>query len=112
MISLIKLRGRITVYLNESFICPKCKSKNLDIKREATYVYTYKISSNNNLKEGEALPFLFDNRAKIASKEYLQCEDCGGKFPCKLDEYLGKIDFTILQKAVRADHQETPEFLG
>ncbi|MDT8718334.1 hypothetical protein IAI10_16835 [Clostridium sp. 19966] len=102
------------MYLNESIICPKCKSKNLSIKREATYLYTYQISQNKkeSSNKDEALPFLFDNRAKIDSKEYLQCESCGGKYPCKLDEFSGKIDFTILQKAIRADNQETPEFLG
>lgn len=75
------------------------------------------ISSNNNsrdenLEKTEELPFLFDNREKSESKEYLYCKSCKSKYPINLEEEDAKINFTILQKAIRADHIENPEFLG
>ncbi|MBC2581380.1 hypothetical protein [Clostridium sp. DJ247] len=85
------------------------------MKREATYLYTYKISTPNTESrsiENEPLPFLFDNREQTDSKEYLECDECGHKYPCVFDRERQKIDMTILRKAIRADHQHYPEFLG
>jgi hypothetical protein len=57
------------------------------------------------------LPFT-DNREKENSHEYIQCEKCGTRYPIKLDDYSNQINLTILQKAIRDDHIENPEFLG
>lgn len=101
--------------LKKSLTCPKCGGKNFIIKREATYLYTYKINSEN-LQEirgrVESVPFLFDNREKETSNECIECENCGAKYPISLNEHSNKIDFTILQKAIRGDYAENPEFLG
>lgn len=94
--------------------CPKCHGNYFKVKREATYLYSYELQppSIENRNEGEeALPFLFDNREKIACKEYLQCDKCGTQYPCDLDELSGKIHFTILQKAIRSDFKTVPDFL-
>lgn len=101
--------------IDESLKCPNCNGLRFEVKREATYLYTYKIdtpstSASNN--EDASLPFLFDNREKIGGKEYLECEKCGSKYPCDLDELSNKIHFTILQKAIRSDNQINPQFLG
>jgi DNA-directed RNA polymerase subunit RPC12/RpoP len=101
--------------INETIECPKCSSKTFEVKREATYLYTYKLdtpASDQHSKSDPALPFLFDNREKIDGKEYLQCKNCGAKYPCDLDELSGKIHFTILQKAIRADHVDSPSFFA
>ncbi len=101
--------------LKEDIKCPKCSSSKLDIKRKVTYVYTYKLKdeeSSEAIHTTEALPFLFDNREKCGSDEYILCENCGASYPISLDEYDKKIDFTILQKAIRADNIENPQFLG
>lgn len=101
--------------INESLKCPKCKGNKFEIKREATYLYTYKLdtpATQEHSKSESALPFLFDNREKIDSKEYLECAECKTRFPCDLDELSGKIHFTILRKAIRADHVTSPGFLG
>jgi len=101
--------------INESLQCPKCNSKNFEIKHEATFLYTYKIDIiNSNIDEEgvENLPFLFDNRQQTCFKEYIECSTCGVKYPCSIDKNNQTIDLTIMQKAIRADNVETPEFLG
>lgn len=98
--------------IDKTINCPKCGEGNFIIKREATYLYSYKLENSSDRSDEEALPFLFDNREKIHGKEYLQCENCQTQYPCNLDELNGKIHFTILQKAIRSDLNNPPQFLG
>jgi hypothetical protein len=107
-IAIIFTKGRYILKLKESLVCTKCRGTHFTIKREATYLYSYNLENKNS----EALPFLFDNRELVQSHEYLQCEQCGAKFPCSLDERNSTLNFTIEQKAIRADHVTNPEFLG
>jgi predicted nucleic-acid-binding Zn-ribbon protein len=103
------------VDLDRSIECPKCKNNSFQIKRIATYVYTYKVdvkASDIGTEKVEALPFVFDNREKANSKEYIYCDKCGSEFPISLDNAKTKIDFTIIRKAVRADNIDNPQFLG
>ncbi|HHZ13805.1 MAG: hypothetical protein ACOX1R_05335 [Caldicoprobacterales bacterium] len=101
--------------IDQPLICPKCNGIRFEIKREATYLYTYKV--NTPLTEGwskneEALTFLFDNRELVNTSDYIQCIECYAKYPCDLDMGDVKIHFTILQKAIRSDFQDYPEYLG
>jgi hypothetical protein len=101
--------------ISKSLTCPKCAGRSFEVKREATYIYTYKVNTptmENLSNNKEGLPFLFDNREKTDSNEYLVCLDCGAKYPCSLEENGDKVNLTILQKAVRADSQGSPQFLG
>lgn len=101
--------------LDNSLICPKCNNKYFEMKREATYLYTYKINSpvtNSWSDNDETLPFLFDNREQTSSQEYLECIKCGAKYPCTFNKDTQSINLTILRKAIRADHKDSPEFLG
>jgi len=101
--------------INESLVCPKCNGENFEIKHEATYRYTYKIDTVNVYidEEGlENLPFLFDNREQTCFKEYIECNQCGAKYPCSVDKSNQTIELTIMKKAIRADHVKNPEFFG
>ncbi|MPM69074.1 hypothetical protein SDC9_116018 [bioreactor metagenome] len=101
--------------IDESLVCPKCNSSHFEMKREATYVYTYEVNPPDmvsDIKETKETPYLFDNREQINEKEYLICKDCGSIYPCCINRNHNKISLTILQKALRADHQEKPEFWG
>jgi len=101
--------------ISESLVCPKCNSINFEIKHEATYLYTYKIDTINvNIddEELENLPFLFDTREQTCFKEFIECNQCGSKYPCSFNIENQTVDLTIMRKAIRADHVETPEFLG
>jgi len=101
--------------INKSLVCPKCNSKYLKMKRESTYVYTYKIGTPTNENfddEKENLPFLFDNREEVNSKEYIECEKCGGKYPCSFDGNNKKNSLTIVKKAITSEYQEIPKFWG
>jgi ribosomal protein L40E len=101
--------------IKESMICTKCNGNHFTVKREATFLYSYKLDTPDTgqwSKDPEALPFLFDYRELIDSHEYLQCEKCGARFPCSLDDRNNTINFTIEGKAVRSDNVNNPEYLG
>lgn len=101
--------------INQPLICPKCQGIHFEMKKEATYLYTYKIETpltSDDHHKDESLPFLFDNRDKLSSLEYLVCEGCGEQYPCNMDECKIKGKLTILKKAIRSSYVDQPEFLG
>ncbi|GKU26711.1 hypothetical protein [Clostridium folliculivorans] len=101
--------------MDSNLKCQKCSSNNLEIKREATYVYTYDISSSSSdrsIRRAEETPFMFDDRKKIKEKDFLHCKNCGTIYEFSVDDISDNVEFTIVQKAIRSDYQETPEFLG
>lgn len=99
--------------ISESLSCPECNGRGFNAKYEATYVYTYAINTSSSLNNAEEnLPFMFDKRDQGSSKQYIECKDCGAQYPCSFKLDADKIHFTILQKAIRADHEDKPEFWG
>lgn len=101
--------------IDKYLVCPECKDVHFEMKREATFLYTYKLDTpltNNWSEKEEGLPFLFDYRELLDSKEYLECMNCGAKYSHSLEKGSPKIQLTILQKAIRTDNQENPQFLG
>ena len=101
--------------INESLKCPKCNSENFEMKHEATYLYTYKIDTTNKAndeEQSENLPFLFENRDQTSFKEYIECHNCGNRYPCSFHKDSQTIDLTIMKKAIRADNVDKPEFFG
>lgn len=101
--------------INKYLVCPECKGVHFEMKREATFLYTYKLDTPLTDKWSEKddrLPFLFDYRKIMNSKEYLECKTCGTKYSHNLENGNPKIHLTILQKAVRSDYKKKPEFLG
>jgi uncharacterized protein YbaR (Trm112 family) len=96
-------------------ICPKCNNNTFVLKREASYIYEYKIDSNTpDIQSGKttAVPYLFYHRDQTHTEEYLECETCKTHYPCSLGHNEKDIDLVILQKAIRSDHTVNPEFLG
>lgn len=109
------MKGLFTLKIHESIICPKCKGAHFTIKRETTYLYSYKLktaASKENIENDSNLPFLFDNREQIANIEYLQCDECGALYTYDLAKDNSNVQLTILQKAIRCDYVNAPEFLG
>lgn len=105
----------ILVELSDNLVCPKCKSKSFRVEREVTYLYSYKFSSDNLYEANnktEEYPFLFDNREKCDSQEYIICEECGESYPISLEDRNKRIDFTILRKAIRSDYTKEPQYFG
>lgn len=103
--------------LDEALVCPKCKGTHFNVKREATYLYTYKLDTQLTDRESEkdgdsALPFLFDYREQLDNKAYIECEVCHTKFTCDLEGGNPKIHLTILQRAIRSDFENNPGYLG
>ncbi|GMQ59762.1 hypothetical protein AN1V17_41620 [Vallitalea sediminicola] len=100
--------------LTDSLCCPVCNSTKLMAKHTATFTYSYKIgTANNTVKDNDRnLSFEFDSRENGESIQYIQCENCGTKFPCDFNLSPDEFDFTILQKAIRSDQTRKPEFLG
>ena len=101
--------------INDHLICPKCASTHFVIKRETTFLYTYKLETpitEHWSAEEEALPFLFDNREQLNNKEYLECNKCRAQYAFDFDDTDSKIHLTILQKAIRSDFDKNADFLG
>lgn len=101
--------------IDRALKCPKCQGTHFEVKREASYLYSYKLDTpitEHWSKEEEALPFLFDYRELVGDKQYLQCLECHNQYPCDLDLTQPHVQFTILQKAVRSDYVEQPDYLG
>ncbi|MDP4146353.1 MAG: hypothetical protein Q8936_18040 [Bacillota bacterium] len=103
--------------IDNSLTCPKCSSKCFQMKREATYQYTYELNCPDQeekswLDKKESLPYLFDNREQLSEKEYLLCKECGSCYPCYVDKDNNQLKMTILQKAYRTNFHEKPEFFG
>ncbi|GKX29526.1 hypothetical protein SH1V18_20060 [Vallitalea longa] len=96
--------------LNNSLRCPICNCDKFVAKHQATYTYSYKIG--NNILDNDNLSFEFDDRENGDSFQYIECENCKTKFPCDFNLNKDQFDFTILQKAIRSDHTDKPEFLG
>lgn len=68
---------------HKHLICPKCQSTDFEVKKEATYVYTYELDnslSKDSTPHYQSLPFLFDKRDMLSSREYIQCKACTGQY--------------------------------
>lgn len=100
--------------IDTSISCPNCNGKDFSLKYEAKYVYVYKVDMNNveSINKSSHVPFLFDTRDKTDSNQYIECESCKARYKCDLEHDHEKIDFTILQRAIRSDHIQKPEFFG
>ncbi len=101
--------------VNESIMCPHCHHAQFTAKYEATYVYSYNIDTSNTSQSNSddtPAPFLFDNREQKDFKQYIECNYCHAKYPCTFSLDSDQVNFTILQKAIRANHTENIEFWG
>lgn len=100
--------------LSTRIVCPACNGSSFTAKYEATYLYSYSIDSNApGLKNDEEfLPFLFDNRKLLESRQYIECNVCGSRYLCSFNEGNRGVDLIILQKAIRSYYVSNPEFLG
>ena len=109
------MKGLFTLKIHESIICPKCKGTHFTVKRETTYLYSYKLEitpPEKSIENDSNLPYLFDNREQIDNIEYLQCDECGEMYTYDLGKDSPHVQLTILQKAIRCDYVNNPEFLG
>ena len=80
--------------------CPKCQNKELIIRREVSYVYSYKIDTDEESIESklQEYPYLFYNREILDSKDYIQCSKCGAQFPFSFGDNPKESKMTILKK--------------
>lgn len=72
------------------------------LKYQATYEYSYRIDANapgaNNSKE--LLPYMYDRREQMDSKQYIECKSCGTSYPCQFDKWTEGITAQMIQDAV------------
>jgi hypothetical protein len=94
-----------------SLVCPVCGAAHFLLKHEASYVYSYCIDAEINPADADApglqnktefLPFLFDDREQQYDKQYVECRNCGERFPCYFDHWDSRIGLQALQNALRA----------
>ena len=72
--------------------CPVCNSSDLSLRHEASYVYSYKIDSDQpGTKNTDVfLSYEYDKRENTSSREYIECNQCGTKYPCSVLKSLEK----------------------
>lgn len=71
---------------NTVYQCPICKGRDLTLRYEASYVYSYIVDSDApGLKNSEEfLSFLYDNREQKNTRTYVECSQCGTQYPYNL----------------------------
>lgn len=86
---------------SKKYNCPICRSNDLVLKHEASYVYSYVVDSDApGLKNSEVFSsFLYDSREQKDSVEYVECSRCGTRYPCG-----------FLKDVLEQDHQ-CPDFV-
>ena len=63
--------------------CPICESKDLVLRHESTFVYSYNIDDDAPGKRNGNVfkSFQYDKREEKAHREYIECEKCGAQYP-------------------------------
>ncbi len=66
-----------------AYKCPICQGNDLVLRYEASYVYSYKIDSDQPGRKNsdEFLSFQYDKRENTSNREYVECNHCGTQFP-------------------------------
>ncbi len=68
------------------YMCPLCNGKELVLRHEASYVYSYVVDSDMPGLQNteEFLSYLYDKREQTASRNYIECKTCGTQYPYQL----------------------------
>lgn len=87
---------------NKKYICPVCNGRELMMKYEAKYVYSYVLDDNApGLKNvNEFLPFMYDKREQLESNQFVECNKCKTRYPYVYGSSEEGIDFNNLQKVI------------
>jgi DNA-directed RNA polymerase subunit RPC12/RpoP len=66
-----------------TYKCLVCSSRELTLRYEASYVYSYMIDSDApGLKNSEEfLSYLYDKREQKDTRTYVECNQCGTQYP-------------------------------
>lgn len=78
---------------HNDYKCPICNSRDLTLRYEAGYVYSYVIDSDApGLKNSEEfLSFLYDKREQKDTRTFIECNCCKAQYPYTfLDGVLDK----------------------
>ena len=68
------------------YACPVCSGKQLVLRHEASYVYSYLIDDDmpGLQNQEEFLSYLYDKREQTSSRNYIECKTCGTQYPYPL----------------------------
>ncbi len=68
------------------YMCPLCLGRDLVLRHEASYVYSYVVDSDiPGLQNSEEfLSYLYDKREQTFSRNYIECKTCGTQYPLQL----------------------------
>lgn len=70
-------------YTSKKYQCPLCEGKELIMRYEAGYVYSYVIDNDapGLMNSDEFLSYLYDKRELKEARTYIECSKCGSQFP-------------------------------
>jgi hypothetical protein len=68
---------------SKRYQCPVCDSKELIMRHEASYVYSYVIDNDapGLMNSDEFLSYLYDKRELKEARTYIECSNCGTQYP-------------------------------
>lgn len=81
--------------LEGSVQCPACGARDLRLRYEVAYVYSYILDSDAPGRANGKFfhPYVYDERTQKMADQYVECMVCHEKFPC----YLQKPELTLRQ---------------
>lgn len=83
-------------------VCPICQHNNFIVKYEASHVYSYVVDFDapGRKNREEFLSFLYDKRELTNSEQYVECQSCGARFPCRFNLWNIGTSMKELQEAI------------
>lgn len=66
------------------FACPACGHRQLKLKYEVSYEYSYILDSNAPGLKNDIVfqPYLYDDRVQKFGEECIECCSCKKRYPC------------------------------
>lgn len=80
--------------MKSKYVCPICGSKDLTLRHEASYIYSYIIDTDKpGLKNREEFhSYEYDKREQKDSRDYVECNQCRTQYPHQLLNNVLSID--------------------
>lgn len=66
--------------------CPACNNRDLTLKREAKFIYSYLLDENapGLSNDDRFYSFQYDRRERTEAHSYIECNQCGHQIDCKV----------------------------
>lgn len=86
------------LYKEEYITCPLCGQRDLTLKYEVVYEYSYRLDSDapGSANDENFHPYLYDDRLQKEARQYIACGGCGQNYACFFEQ--GRITAAQIKK--------------